>query len=152
MTSPVTFVDSWNAAEAALFNALATATGCKAGAGCFHGALPPRMGVWSLSPGRFGDENVLWSPDVSVIRDLPMVVGSFPRLEECQAWGMKIVKALPWANIQDGGNVSVARIRAGGSSEPKFVELETGSTSASAMCWRLTLGMEIVFNTGGRAA
>jgi len=152
MTSPVKFVDSWNAAESALFNALATATGYRPGTGCFHGALPPRMGVWALSPGKFGDENVLWAPEISSIRDTLMVVGNFARLEECQAWGMGIVKAMPWANAPDGGNVAIARIREGGSGQPLFVELETGSASASAMCWRLTLGLEIVFTTGGRAA
>jgi hypothetical protein len=149
----MTFEESWTVAERAVFDKLCQATGTVDRKSAFLGYMPDMANVWAFnSGGAGGNEQTLWSTDITTMHMQASAIGRFVSRDACQRWAMSIVKAQPWSNTTDTtpGNVAHARIRTGGLGEPTLTPLAIPGESRVALLFVLELGMEIVFNTGGR--
>lgn len=148
--SAITFEESWETAEKAVFEHLIRATGSKNEESAFLGYLPPMVPCWALNTGRSENEQTLWSPDVvSVHLNAALEFESGVR-SDCLRWGMQIVKALTFSNIDDGGNVQSFRIRQGGFGKPEPNEVILANGEDKVLVFSLMIGCELVFSTGGR--
>lgn len=144
----MSFETSWAEAEMIVFNAICKATGTTEGKQAFRGFVPAMVNVWGLyTGGQGGNEQTGWSPDIVSVHFGAKIEAVFTQRENLLMFTMQVIKALPIANV---GKVQCFRIRQGGYSEPVPDLIPLANSDQKATVWTISLGCELVFNTGGR--
>lgn len=140
---------SWTEAEETVFQALALATGAIPQQTAFKGDLPPVVNAWALySGGIGGNEQALWTTNLSVMHFQARLLGRFAELQLAQEFVMKVIAATP---ITSGGNVACFRIRVGGLGEPRPVEVQLNERVTGTV-FEVEIGCELVFTTNGKTS
>jgi hypothetical protein len=155
MPLPATFEASWARAEAALYEALLLATKTRDQAGAFLGRLPPnRTDAWGLASGPLQAAVATWAPEISQVCIQVDLLASYRSRPILQAWAMAVMKALPFGNTtaSPAGNVATARIRENGWGAIEDEAVRLANEQHDTIAWTMTIGLEMVFTTGGRQA
>ena len=143
---PQTFESAWAEAEAAVFDKLTAATKTEAGKSA-HIGDPGIVNAWFFEWGAITDEKAhLLVADVGTLFIPATVSCKYQRRADAQAWAMRVVRALP-LNMGDENNVVCLRVREVGALTSETVPLKNDQKT---LVWTLDIGLDIVFETGGR--
>jgi len=144
------FDASWSEAEAAVFRKLCAAANSDPEKNAFLGYLPPMVNVWSLTTGPDGgNAQTLWTPSVVSVHIQATIEGVFADRAKAQAFVMACVRSMHAMGGADG--VQAFRVRQGGFPEPKPERIQVANSDRYHLVWRVMIGCELVFSTGGSA-
>ena len=150
MTKPALFEDAWTEAEQRAFQYITEATQTVENKSAFLGSNPGILNAWHLEHAAMdeGVESVLLSGDQPSIAMPYQATGAFTKRDACQKWFMRMLAAMPLRTDKDS-NVALLRIRHHGAIEES--EVDVANNKQSVRVWSLTLGLDLVFATGGKA-
>lgn len=150
MTRPQSFETSWAEAERRAFAWLVASAGSTAGRDAFVGRDPGLVNAWHLRslPVSATGENAFSAKDPRTLHIPYEAECVFQKREKCLDWAMRLSGGLPLCQDSES-NVALLRINAIGAPRPDDIQL--ANEKAPVAVWYLTIGLDLVFETGGKA-
>lgn len=148
MTKPTTFETSWQEAERRSFEILLGAAGSIEGRDAFLGANPGIINGWHLEPLPIGESQLsLLAPDCPAIYVKMLADGIWLKRDAAMSFAMRLLKGLP-VERDESSNVACLRVRS--ISGPEREDVDFKNEKAPVQCWRVSVVLDLAFETGGK--
>ena len=151
MKNPETFEKAWYEAEQRAFEKLVEAAGSEYGRDAYLGRIPNIVNAWYFESKPVTDigESVLLARDLPTLGVPYRAEGIFLKREDCQAWAMRVIKGLPLIKDNDS-NIALFRVNALGQ-VTYGDKVQLANERAPVDAWKMEIGFDLVFATGGKA-